>query len=138
MPWAQAHGPQPPARWAASAQFTNTTCSIEPLLDSLHRSQFRLAARESHYCSNCAFTPCLGAFVRENSHEARRRGGSGIGKATDNAAAAKKVDFRKRVSRRLGSSDCSSRICLQVHSVQSGFDVHPFRMPLKQKWLYAE
>ncbi len=50
---------------------SNTTYSIEPLLASYHRRQLRLAARESHSCSNCAFTPCLGASVREFeiSHE---------------------------------------------------------------------
>ncbi len=54
MPWAQAHGPHPPARWAASAQFTNTTCHIEPPLAPFDRSlhQLRLDRVYSSWLTN--------------------------------------------------------------------------------------
>ncbi len=46
--------PHPPARWAASAQFTNTTCHIEPPKDPFNRRlhQLRLDRIYSSWLTN--------------------------------------------------------------------------------------
>ncbi len=53
---ASPRGPQSPARWAASAQFTNTTCPIEPPLDPCHRRLNHLQLDKSYppWLTNCS------------------------------------------------------------------------------------